>query len=324
MRKIPALVTVLGLAALSLAGCASVGAAGCSLPAQAGSDLQAQVTVTGSTGTQPSVSIGAPLRVDKASTWEVEPGSGTPLTADEQLFGVDFSVYNGTTGQQTYGSPYNGATTISLAQWLQVFPGAEGLLTCATPGSRTVLTLPAEGIAPNAASTLGLTSSDSAVVVVDVTSTFLARATGSLVFNDAHDMPTVVRAPNGQPGIIVPETTPPKEIVVQTLVRGDGDKLKDDQTVRVNYTGVAWEPKSSVFDTTWGAAPATPAAVPVAGTSLPGFAEALKGQSVGSQVLVVVPADKVPAGTTATVPSGKTLVYVIDILGVDTAVAATQ
>ena len=321
MRKIPALVTVLGLASLTLVGCASVGAPGCSLPAQAGSDLQSQVTVSGAPGSDPSVSIGAPLHVEKGHTWELAAGSGTPLTGDDQLFSLDFFVYDGTTGERTYASQGDASTTITLGQWLQVFPGSEGLLTCATPGSRVVLTLPPEGIEPQAGATLGLGSGDSAVVVVDVAAAYLTRATGALVFNDAHGMPTVVRAPDGQPGIIVPDAAPPADIRVQTLVRGDGEVLEDDDTALVNYTGVPWESRAKVFDTTWGA---SPAGVTVANAQLPGFTEALKGQTVGSQVLVVVPADQVPAEGAGSAPAGKTLVYVIDVLGVAPEAATTR
>ena len=53
---------------------------------------------------------------------------------------------------------------------------------------------------------------------------------------------------------------------------------------------------------------------------VPGFAEALKGQTVGSQVLAVIPPDLAygDAGQ-GPVPGGATLVFVIDILGTDEA-----
>ncbi len=59
-----------------------------------------------------------------------------------------------------------------------------------------------------------------------------------------------------------------------------------------------------------------------AGCRRAGFAQALKGQTVGSQILVVIPpslgyGDK----TTSSIPAGSTLVFVIDVLGVDTPAA---
>ena len=51
---------------------------------------------------------------------------------------------------------------------------------------------------------------------------------------------------------------------------------------------------------------------------VPGFAAALEGQTVGSQILAVIPPDQAygDAGQGA-VPPGATLVFVIDILGLD-------
>ena len=323
MRKIPALLTVLGLTALSLAGCATVGAPGCSRPPEADAGLRSQVTIAGAVGSEPEVQIDTPMHVDSAATWEVAQGEGTPVTSDDQLVAVDVALFDATTGAKLVSTAFDAdqSRVFGMSQWIQTFPPFGKLLHCAAPGARVVMALPPDGVAPEAASTLGVGEGDSTVVVVDVSKTYLTRATGTTVFNDAHDMPTVVRAPNGQPGILVPEANAPTSILVQTLIRGDGAVLKDSDTARVNYTGVPWEQKGSVFDTTWGA---NAASVPVGKAPLPGFTEALKGQTIGSQVLVVVPADKVPADTAATVPAGKALVYVIDVLGVDAAATASQ
>ncbi len=321
MRKIPALVTVLGLTALSLAGCVSAGAAGCSRPAEAGKGLQSQVQATGELDAEPKVVLDTPLHVEKAATWQTLEGSGTPIVSDDQLVVVDVAVYDGTTGEKLIATPFNGdlSRVFSVSQWAQTFPDFGSLMACASAGSRVLLALPPGGVAEQTAAALGLGEKDSTVAVVDVRKVYLTRATGSAVFNDAHNMPTVVRAPSGQPGIIVPEADPPEDIVVQTLIHGDGEALADDDTARVAYTGVPWQKSAEVFDTTWGD---TAASVPVGAAQLPGFAEALKGQTIGSQVLVVVPADKVPFGSGANVPSDVALVYVIDILGVDAATPA--
>ena len=52
---------------------------------------------------------------------------------------------------------------------------------------------------------------------------------------------------------------------------------------------------------------------------VPGFAEALEGQTVGSQVLVVIPPELAYGEEGAgSIPANATLVFVIDILGIDT------
>ena len=71
-----------------------------------------------------------------------------------------------------------------------------------------------------------------------------------------------------------------------------------------------------VFDTSWDSQPASLSLDAV----VPGFAEAVQGATVGSQLLVVIPPD-LGYGDTAqgAIPAGSTLVFVIDVLGLDQA-----
>lgn len=315
MRKFPALLTVLGLATLSLAGCATVGAPACTRPAPPDGALQAQFDISGELGSKPSVSFDTPFHVDDAETWETIQGSGTPITSEDQLVALDVALYDGTTGRELVSTPFDGdpSRLFTITDWSATFPDFAGLMDCAAEGSRVVLALPHDALAPQTADALGMAEGDAVLAVVDVSTVFLARATGTTVFNDAHNLPTVVRAPNGQPGIIVPDAPAPTELVVQTLIRGEGPALTDQDAVRVNYTSVPFEVAGDVRDSTWGSAPAS---VVVGTDQTPGFTEALTGQTVGSQVLLVVPADE--SG------SDQAVVYVIDILGVDTAAPTAQ
>ena len=56
--------------------------------------------------------------------------------------------------------------------------------------------------------------------------------------------------------------------------------------VRVHYTGVTWA-DHEVFDSSWDSQPAS---LTLDGV-VPGFAQALEGATVGSQLLVVIPPD---------------------------------
>jgi len=74
-----------------------------------------------------------------------------------------------------------------------------------------------------------------------------------------------------------------------------------------------------VFDTTWDAEPKS---IDLS-TMLPGFAEAITGQTVGSQVLVVIPPDQAYGDQAqGQIPADSTLVFVVDILGIDQPPAA--
>ena len=317
MRKIPAVLAVLGLAAVGLAGCSlPAGYDDCSRPASdtAATDL---VTVSGEAGTEPDVSVRTPFHVDSTSFADLEVGSGPALSAANQAVVLDLQVISGETGEVAYSSPYDGdlSRVASTSAWAQSVPGFESALQCATEGSRIVVALEPGGIEAQSAESLGLTEGESAVAVVDVQKVYLPQAQGSLVYNDALGLPTVVRAPDGRPGIIVPSAAAPKELVVQTLIKGEGAEVTGELPVRMHYTGVTWA-DHEVFDSSWDDQPASLSLDAV----VPGFGQAVEGATVGSQLLVVIPPD-LGYGDTAQgpIPAGSTLVFVIDILGLDQA-----
>ncbi len=321
MRKTPAILAVLGLSMLALAGCSvPVPGADCAPPATADSQLKSQVTVSGPFGSAPQVSIGAPLHASTQSSWVIDAGKGTAVTTGGQLVVLDITLYNGTTGRKIVGTGYTGdlSQVYAVKQLQGAFPQWNEAMHCARSGSRIAVALPPKGISAAARSGFGLSDRDSAVAIVDLQKVFLPRAAGSLEFNDARDMPTVVRAPNGRPGIIVPSAAAPKNVVVQTLIRGAGAVVTAQDTVRVAFTGVNWTAPQTVFKTTWSS---DPASVTLASTDLPGFAQAITGATVGSQVLVVVPKSKVGRPSDGSIPVDDGLVFVIDILGIDTPAA---
>ena len=126
-------------------------------------------------------------------------------------------------------------------------------------------------------------------------------------------LPTVELAEDGAPTITVPEGEPPTELVVQPLIEGTGAPVESGQTVTVHYTGALWK-DGTVFDSSWeNGAPFTF----VIGTQqvIAGWDEGLVGQTVGSQILLVVPPAKgYPRGLAGPSPPTDTLVFVIDIL----------
>jgi peptidylprolyl isomerase len=148
---------------------------------------------------------------------------------------------------------------------------------------------------------------------------YLPAANGVPQYNDRPGMPTVVLAPDGTPGIIVPDAEPPADLAVEVLKRGDGPAVSEGDSIRIHYTGVTWADRK-VFDSTWEKGAST--AVTLEGV-VPGFAQALDGATVGSQLLVVIPPELGYGDDgSGSIPGGATLVFVIDVLGVDTPSAA--
>ncbi len=178
-----------------------------------------------------------------------------------------------------------------------------------------MVAVPPGGIESATASSLEMADDESAVAVIDIRKVFLPKADGADQYNVGHGLPSVVRAPDGRPGIIVPDAAAPTDLVIETLKKGSGPVVTGDEPVRVHYTGLTWADRT-VFETTWDGEPKS---IDL-DTMLPGFSEALIGQTVGSQVLVVIPPDQAygdqPQGP---IPADSTLVFVVDILGLDQA-----
>ncbi len=319
LRRIPASVAVLGLSALALVGCASASATAACDRADA-SDVAASpalglIEVSGQPGA-PALTLKNPVYVDETSFADVTVGEGLAVASDAQDVVFSVTLANGTTGETLVSS---GTDVRPLSGWEEHYPGLAEMMRCATEGSRIVGAVPYDGFSPEAAGSMGITEGQSIAVVLDLQRVYLGAADGAPQYNDRRGMPSVVLAPDGAPGIIVPDSEPPAELAVEVLKRGDGPAVTDADTVRIHYTGVTWADRK-VFDSTWekGAS----AAVTLQGV-VPGFAQALDGATVGSQLLVVIPPDLGYGDEgSGSIPGGSTLVFVIDILGIDT--PATQ
>jgi len=269
VRKIPASLAVLGLVAVGLVGCSLPGSSACGRADDTDASVLSGVTVSGETDEAPDVDLYTPFHADSSAFEDVVVGEGTQITDDSQLIVMDISIASGETGENLVETSYDGdlSRVSPVARWVEVVPGLEDVLTCATEGSRIVVALPPGGIEASTASSLELGEDDSAVAVIDLRKVYLPKAEGATQFNVGSGMPTVVRAPDGRPGVIVPDAEPPTDLVVQTIIKGTGEEVTGDDPVRVHYTGLTWA-DSTVFDTTWDAEPKS---IDL-DTMLPGFA----------------------------------------------------
>lgn len=314
MRRLPAFVAVTALAGMGLVGCSASAGSSCAAPSADPRAADA-VTVSGDVGTQPDVQVRSPFLPESRSVHTVVAGDGERITQADQLVLLDLTVYDGITGERIVGSRYDGDVTNAqpLSEWDATFPDFSSAMLCSTQGSRVVVSMPYDSVGEQAAEGLGIPEGGSAVVVADVERVYLPAADGADQFTAGFGLPTVVRAPGGQPGVTIPDGEAPSEVSVQTLKKGDGPELTADATARVHVLGVAWNDREQ-FATTWGRTPiaAPPSQMPAA------IASALEGQTVGSQVLVVVPADQTAEDQQAfRAPADTALVYVFDIVGVD-------
>ena len=321
MRKVPALIATAGLVLATLTACSPGSAsADCTAPVSSG-DASKLVSVTGDFGSAPTVDFPTPLKTDTTQRSEIIEGDGAPLVKGQKVQ-VDLSVFNATTGEAIEQSSYDGTSMASFVLNDQTLPGLTDGLLCAEVGSRiAVVASAADTFGPNGGNAdIGVGPDDSLVFVLDVVKGYLTRADGADQLPVA-GLPAVVLAEDGTPGITIPSAEPPTDLKVAALKKGDGEEVTDGSTVTVNYTGVLWDTKE-VFDSSW--AKGSPAAFVAAdgstteGGVIPGFAKALIGQTVGSQIIAVIPPDQGYGDqASGSIPAGSTLVFVVDILGVD-------
>jgi len=177
----------------------------------------------------------------------------------------------------------------------------------------------AVGDAFGATALQGQKPTDTLVILIDVLASYPGKADG---FNQLpkDGMPTVVTAVNGTPGIQVPATKPPKKTTIATIKAGSGAVVKDKDNVIVEYSIWKWPAKAgdapeSVI-TSWKDQKAI--VLPVDDTKLPkGIIDAIRGQKLGSQVLVVIPpgTDNFASGQLDGVDDTTTVIMVVDLLG---------
>lgn len=154
-------------------------------------------------------------------------------------------------------------------------------------------------------------ATDQEVPVVAVLELRPTRAAGEPVETRA-GLPVVTLADDGAPRVTVPRTEPPADLVIQPLQRGAGPQVRDGQVVTLQYHGVRWS-DGQVFESTW-ERDGLPAAFPLGvGSVIAGWDQGLVEQTVGSQVLLVVP-PALAYGGTENALAEETLVFVVDIL----------
>ncbi|HEU0257705.1 MAG TPA: FKBP-type peptidyl-prolyl cis-trans isomerase [Microbacteriaceae bacterium] len=314
MRRAATIVALAGLVAAGLAGCSSTAsAANCGSAAAPGAASDT-IHVAGPFGTSsPEVSFPTPLKTTTTQRTILTPGSG-PLLQDGQTVVGEISIYNGATGQLMPPASYGaapGPITFNIGGTL---PGISNGLLCARDHSRVAI-----AVSPNDGTKDGATS---LVVVVDVKKAYLPRANGT---PDVHvpNTPRVFLAPNGAPGIVVPNVAPPKKLTVIPTKTGHGESVKKGDAVIVQFTGVVWNDDKNVFTSTWNGSGATAIVAdssssgPLADGVTRGLAQALIGAKVGSQLQVTVPPRLgYGASGSAEAPKNATLVYVVDVLGI--------
>ncbi|WP_327427433.1 FKBP-type peptidyl-prolyl cis-trans isomerase [Streptomyces sp. NBC_01236] len=184
-------------------------------------------------------------------------------------------------------------------------------------GSRVEMSVPPTwGYGTSGNSQAGIKGTDTLVFVVDIQNTFNAKssAKGKDVAQSDAALPKVGTNTDGKaPSITVPKATAPTKLVANYVIEGDGDEVKADSSVLVQYKGVLWD-GGKEFDSTYSRGQLTSFSLQQV---VKGWSQGLTGKKVGSRVLIVVPpslgyGDSPPSGSG--IKKDSTLVFSVDIL----------
>ena len=307
MRTLPVLLLAAGIVA-SLSSCATAPfSEGCDSTVTSGS-ASSVVTATGDFGAAPTINFPTPIVTKKIERTDLIAGDGPVLAAGDVAL-MKFTMLRGSTGEVVAQGDYSGLgamLTLGDSPTVAVSKGLE----CATVGSRVAIAASAAASGQDPSKV-----TDSFVFVIDIVDAFPGKAFGVPQVPQA-GIPSVVTAPDGAPGVTIPKHDPPSKLTVNVLKEADGHKLTAGEHAVLKYTALLWS-DSSVFDSTWTKGQADIITLTPSEKATKGLVEGLVGQSVGSQVIILVPpADGFGDTGSTGVPPGSTLIYVVDILGV--------
>lgn len=268
-------------------------------------DQIAGVTATGTLGEKPTVKFKTPMTVQDNTYAVLQKGNGDTIEKGDRVCaqGIAINVKDGSELMST---------------WEENTPECSILLDDSNLESieqyKTMI-----GQKLNTSIAFGVNDSNSSgtsyilVYTLISKSKDLTRATGEKVADIPANLPKVTLGKKGKPSIDMNGQGSVDEQITQTLIKGTGAEITDSNTAVVKYTG--WLTDGTQFDSSWDKGTTFDADVSSSGSIIEGWKEGLIGQTVGSQVLLIIPPDKGYGDTdSGSIPANSTLVFVVDIL----------
>ncbi|MCH4160940.1 MAG: FKBP-type peptidyl-prolyl cis-trans isomerase [Bifidobacterium sp.] len=267
------------------------------------------VSAKGELGKKPTVTFSKPFDVQNNTYSILQEGNGETLEDGDRVCAQSIAI-----------SAVNGSELDST--WTKNTPDCSMVLSTSSMNAayynllkgQKINTTIAFGIKDTSTST-ATTSSNATTYLMVMTlvskTKALTRAEGTTVKDIPSNLPKITLDKTGKPSLNMNGYKPGSDLVVQTLIKGNGAKVTDSQTVSANYTG--WLASTGKqFDSSWDNGTATDFSL---SQVISGWKKGLAGQTVGSQVLLIIP-PSLGYGTEAqsSIPANSTLVFVVDIL----------
>lgn len=256
----------------------------------------------------PGVDFAKPLEVTEPTIKVVTDGDGDRVKAN-QIANISILAVSGADGSTLEDTFSAEPEPLELNDELKTgSPVIYNAFVGTKVGSSLALAIPGKAAAEGAPAQPTQLLVVKVVSAKDVTQP-LAKPDGDTVTPPA-GLPTVKENDKGIPEISIDGAPAPTALVAQDLIKGKGAEVKATDQVVVNYVGVT-QSDGKKFDSSYDAG--KPATFPLSGV-YKGWEQGLPGKTVGSRVLLVIPA-ALGNPDPSNGPQGD-LVFVVDILGV--------
>ncbi|MFF9377402.1 FKBP-type peptidyl-prolyl cis-trans isomerase [Streptomyces griseoluteus] len=269
-------------------------------------------------GEKPTVAKGPGEPSKDLAVRTVIAGNGRPV-AENDFIKANYLGQIWSTGKVFDNSYDRNPLVLQLAQG-SIIDGWRYALTGKKIGSRVEIAVPPTwGYGPSGNEQAGIKGTDTLVFVIDLLDSYNTKssAKGKVVPQTDPALPKVATNTDGnQPKVTLPKSDPPKKLVSNYIIEGDGDEVTRKQAVLCQFQGLEWQ-GGRTFQKTYGSGRLSQFSVEQMEQVVKGLAQGITGKKVGSRVLIVVPpdlgyGDNPPSGSG--IKKGATLVFTVDIL----------
>ena len=268
-------------------------------------DTMQGVSASGKLGSKPDISFKTPFKVENQTHQVIQEGNGEVIRDGDRVCtrSLALDAKTGKVINSTWDKSSPECSIViskkSIPAYYDTFKGLKVNSTVAV------------GIDESGSGSSQATDSYIMALTFVSRSKNLTRAQGQKVTDLPSDLPKISLDDKGKPSLDLNGYKPEAGLVVQPLIKGKGAKVGQHQSVSANYTGwLASDGKQ--FDSSWDRGQASDFSLDQV---VKGWQQGLAGQTVGSQVLLVVPPDLgYGSQRQQKIPANSTLIFVVDIL----------
>ena len=268
-------------------------------------DTMQGVSASGKLGSKPDISFKTPFKVENQTHQVIQKGDGEVIRDGDRVCTRSLAL-DAKTGKVISSTWDKSSPECSIVISKKSIPAYYDTFKGLKVNSTVAVGIDESGSGSSQAS-------DSYIMALTFVSRSknLTRAQGQKVTDLPSDLPKISLDNKGKPSLDLNGYQPKGGLVVQPLIKGKGAKVGQHQSVSANYTGwLASDGKQ--FDSSWDRGQASDFSLDQV---VKGWQQGLAGQTVGSQVLLIVPPELgYGSQQQQKIPANSTLIFVVDIL----------